>query len=187
RRIVERAAIRKTVGRDVENAHDQRPVEHEPGPRRARRRQNLERGLDLGGAPGARSHVLQFGEGEELRRGPAVRAALEHFHSGEGKRSAGKRQRAAARHRVTRGGAGEYFLGAETTVLAGHAPGCGSGSRPPAALPDGGTEERRPAARFGSSIGPPASRTIFSPRITLRISSADRVSNSSSPLARRCS
>src|SRR5260221_7578584 len=69
------------------------------------------------------------------------------------------------------------------------APGCGSGSRPPAAglsRPDGGTEDRRPGGRAASSPLP-VSRTIGWPCMMRRISSADSVSYSSNPLATECS
>src|SRR5216683_261973 len=63
--------------------------------------------------------------------------------------------------------------------------GCGSGSRP-LGRPEGGTELRLPGRT--SSVAGPADdpRTIRSPLMTRRISSADSVSYSSSPLASAC-
>ena len=118
-----------------------------------------------------------------MRRSASVGAALQGLHRGESERPARERQGSPACDRVARGGAGENIFRAKTNRPGRSNAGLRLGLEAARGLA-GWRHGRAPAPACGSAPpGPPASRTIFSPRMTVPISSADSVSYSSSALA----
>ena len=83
--IKEVAAVAETVGGDVDDPHDRRPVQGESGERLARPGERVE---PAGPAPNPR-----FRQGPDARSIRPVRLTDDHFHHGESQRTAGQPER----------------------------------------------------------------------------------------------